>query len=169
MLASGEMRNLYAPWRMEYIEGPPQPGCLFCRVQEAPPEDDRGNLVVLRTPDGVVMLNRFPYNSGHLMVAPRAHVGSLADLDDRQTLDLMRLVRRSLVVLTGVMTPDGFNTGVNQGRVAGAGIPDHVHVHVVPRWEGDTNFMPVLDAVKVIGEHLDRTWEKVAAAFAASP
>ena len=169
MLASGEMRNLYAPWRMEYIAGPAQPGCLFCRVQEAPASEDRKNLVVHRAPDAVVVLNRFPYNSGHLMVAPRAHVGSLVDLDDEQTLGMMRLVRRSLSVLAGVLAPDGFNTGANLGRVAGAGIPDHVHFHVVPRWDGDTNFMPVLDAVKVIGEHLDRTWEKVAEGFARLP
>jgi ATP adenylyltransferase len=169
MLASGEMRTLYAPWRMEYITGPAPTGCLFCRVQDAPPEADRENLVVHRTDDAVVMLNKFPYNSGHLMVAPRAHVGSLVDLDDDRTLALMRLVRRSLVVLSDVLTPEGFNTGVNQGRVAGAGIPDHVHVHIVPRWNGDTNFMPVLGEVKVIGEHLDRTWEKVAEGFARNP
>jgi ATP adenylyltransferase len=161
------MRNLYAPWRMEYISGPERPGCLFCRVREAPAEQDRENLVVRREDDALVMLNKFPYNSGHVMVAPRAHVGSLVDLDDDQTLALMRLVRRSLAVLAVVMTPDGFNVGVNLGRVAGAGIPDHVHVHVVPRWNGDTNFLPVLGEVKVINEHLDRTWEKVAAAFAA--
>ena len=138
-------------------------------MQDAPPGDDRKNLVVHRAPDGVVLLNRFPYNSGHVMVAPRAHVGSLVDLDDDQTLGVMRLVRRSLAVLADAMAPDGFNTGVNLGRVAGAGIPDHVHFHVVPRWDGDTNFMPVLDAVKVIGEHLDRTWEKVAEGFAQNP
>lgn len=160
------MRTLYAPWRMEYITGPSQTGCLFCRVQEAPPEEDRSNLVVHRTADAVVLLNKFPYNSGHVLVAPRAHVGSLVDLDDDQTLALMRLVRRSLAVLEGVLAPDGFNTGVNLGRVAGAGIPDHVHFHVVPRWSGDTNFMPVLGEVKVIGEHLDRTWEKVSEGFA---
>jgi ATP adenylyltransferase len=168
MLASDEMRNLYAPWRMEYISGPAQPGCLFCRVQEAPAADDRENLVVHRAADAVVLLNKFPYNSGHLMVAPRAHVGSLVGLDDDQTLGVMRLVRRSLAVLQDVMAPEGFNVGVNLGRVAGAGIPDHVHVHIVPRWNGDTNFMPVLGEVKVIGEHLDRTWEKVAAGFARS-
>jgi ATP adenylyltransferase len=161
------MRNLYAPWRMEYITGPTEPGCLFCRAWKAPAADDRRSLVVHRAADALVMLNRFPYNSGHVMVAPRAHVGSLVGLDDEQTLGLMRLVRRSLVVLEGLMRPDGFNTGVNLGRVAGAGIPDHVHVHVVPRWDGDTNFMPVLGDVKVIGEHLDRTWEKMADAFAA--
>jgi ATP adenylyltransferase len=168
MLASDEMRNLYAPWRMEYITGPAQPGCLFCRVQEAPAGDDRKNLVVHRTDDAAVLLNKFPYNSGHVMVAPRAHVASLTDLDDDQTLGVMRLVRRSLAVLESVLTPEGFNVGVNLGRVAGAGIPDHVHVHVVPRWNGDTNFMPVLGEVKVIGEHLDRTWEKVTEGFARS-
>ena len=169
MLASGEMRNLYAPWRMEYITGPAEPGCLFCRVQEAPAADDARNLVVHRAPDAVVMLNKFPYTVGHLMVAPRAHVGSLTALDDDRMLAVMRLVRRSLAVLGDVMTPDGFNTGVNQGRVAGAGIPDHVHFHVVPRWNGDTNFMPVLGDVHVIGEALERTREKVAERFAQNP
>ena len=163
------MRNLYAPWRMEYIDAPQQPGCLFCRVREAPEADDRANLVVFRAPDAMAMLNRFPYNSGHLMVAPRAHAGSLTDLDDAQTLALMALVRRSLRALERAMGPDGFNVGANLGRVAGAGIPDHVHVHVVPRWNGDTNFMPVLGEVKVINEHLDRTWQKVAGALAQSP
>src|ERR1700730_16810651 len=112
MLASDEMRTLYAPWRMEYISGPAQPGCLFCRVQEAPAGDDRKNLVVHRAADAVVLLNKFPYNSGHLMVAPRAHVGSLVGLDDDQTLGVMRLVRRSVAVLEGVMAPEGFNVGV---------------------------------------------------------
>ncbi len=160
------MRNLYAPWRMEYIGRPPEPGCLFCRVLGTP-TDDRPNLVVHRTEGALAMLNKFPYNSGHLMVAPGAHAGSLVALDDDRTLALMRLVRRSVAVLELVMTPDGFNVGVNLGRVAGAGIPDHVHVHVVPRWNGDTNFMPVLGETKVVNEHLDRTWEKLTEAFAA--
>jgi ATP adenylyltransferase len=168
MLASGAMRNLFAPWRMEYIGGPAEPGCLFCRAREAPPEEDRQNLMVRREADALAMMNKFPYNNGHLMVAPRAHLGSLADLDDDQLLAVMRLVRRSLGVLEAVMHPEGFNVGVNIGRVAGAGIPDHVHVHVVPRWNGDTNFLPVLGEVKVINEHLDRTWEKLAEAFAES-
>src|SRR5215472_8303882 len=154
MLASAQMRNLYAPWRMEYIGRPEEPGCLFCRVWESPVADDRRN--------------RVAYNNGHLMVAPRAHVGSLTDLDDEQTAAVMRLVRRSLRVLEAVMQPEGFNVGVNLGQVAGAGFPDHVHVHVVPRWSGDTNFMPVLAEVKVVNEHLDRTWEKLALAFASS-
>jgi ATP adenylyltransferase len=167
MLASVAMRNLYAPWRMEYVAGSPEPGCLFCRVREAPVEDDRHNLLVHRTEGALALLNKFPYNNGHLMVAPRAHVSSLVDLDDAQTVALMALVRHSLRVLQAVMRPDGFNVGVNQGQAAGAGIPDHVHVHVVPRWSGDTNFLPVVAEVKVINEHLDRTWERLTAAFAA--
>jgi ATP adenylyltransferase len=162
------MRNLYAPWRMEYIGAPAPPGCLFCRALSAPAEDDRANLVVHRAQGGVVMMNKFPYNSGHLMVAPRAHVGALTDLDDDQTLGLMRLVRSSLRAVDRLMSPEGFNVGANQGRVAGAGIPDHVHLHVVPRWNGDTNFMPVLGEVKVVNEHLERTWERLVEAFAAA-
>jgi ATP adenylyltransferase len=163
------MRNLYAPWRMEYIGAPPDPGCLFCRVREAPPGADRENLVVRRCPDALAMLNKFPYNPGHLMIAPRAHEGSLAALDEDQLLATMRLVQRSQRVLERVMSPEGFNVGVNMGRVAGAGIPDHVHVHVVPRWNGDTNFLPVLAEVKVVNEHLERTWEKLSRAFEEEP
>ncbi|MBJ7596485.1 MAG: HIT family hydrolase [Candidatus Nephthysia bennettiae] len=162
------MRNLFAPWRMAYIGAPQQPGCLFCRTFEASPEDDRGNLVVLREAEALAMMNRFPYNNGHIMVAPRAHEGSLTGLDDEQLLAIMRLTQRSIRVLEDVMSPEAFNVGVNIGRVAGAGIPDHVHIHVVPRWNGDTNFMPVLGEVKVINEHLEATWDKLAAAFASS-
>jgi ATP adenylyltransferase len=160
------MRNLYAPWRMEYIGAQPEPGCLFCRVREESPEGDRRNLVVRRDPDALAILNKFPYNPGHLMVAPRAHLGSLAALPEDQLLATMRLVQDSQRVLERVMSPEGFNVGVNMGRVAGAGIPDHVHVHIVPRWNGDTNFLPVLGEVKVVNEHLERTWEKLSAAFA---
>lgn len=167
MLASQAMRNLHAPWRMEYIARPSPPGCLFCRVREAPPAADRENLVVHRAHGALVIMNRFPYNVGHLMVAPDAHTGSFTTLDDDQTLSAMRLVRRSLRVLEALMRPEGFNVGTNIGQVAGAGIPDHVHVHVVPRWNGDTNFMPVLGEVKVVNEHLDRTWERLSAGFAA--
>jgi len=159
------MEHLFAPWRMEYIGSKRPAGCLFCRVLEAPSTEDETNLVVWRPPGGVVILNRFPYNNGHLMVAPAAHVGSLTDLDDEQSLQLMRALRRSLSVLESALGPEGFNAGVNLGKVAGAGIPDHVHVHVVPRWDGDTNFMPVLGATKVIGQHLAASWEQLRAAF----
>ncbi len=150
---------------MEYIGGTPEAGCLFCRVRAADPAEDRANLVVWRGERCTVMLNKFPYNSGHLMVAPVAHVGSPVDLGAEDGLALHEGVRLALRALADAMSPEGFNVGANIGRVAGAGIPDHVHHHVVPRWGGDTNFMPVLAEAKVVNEHLERTWEKVAAAF----
>src|SRR5919201_4540562 len=119
------MEHLFAPWRMEYIGSKQPEGCLFCRVLLAPPSQDEANLVVWRPAGGVVLLNRFPYNNGHLMVAPAAHVGSLTELDDEHSLQLMRALRRSLTVLEGALKPEGFNAGVNLGKVAGAGIPDH--------------------------------------------
>ena len=150
---------------MEYIGAAPEPGCLFCRVREASPDEDRSHLVVWRGERTTVLLNRFPYNSGHLLVAPAAHVASPVDLDDPDALALQKDLGLALRALTEAMSPEGFNVGANLGRVAGAGIPDHVHYHVVPRWNGDTNFMPVLAEAKVINEHLERTWEKVSEAF----
>ena len=161
------MEHLWAPWRMEYIGGEQRPGCLFCRVLENPDDKD-SELVVWRQEGAIVLLNRFPYNPGHAMVAPAAHVGDLEALDDAQTTDLMRAVKRTIAVLKGVMSPEGFNIGANAGRVAGAGIPDHIHLHVVPRWNGDTNFMPVLADVKVVNEHLLQTAAKLREAFSKS-
>ncbi len=146
---------------MEYVGGGPEPGCLFCRVRGAAPEDDRANLVVWRGELTTVLMNKFPYNSGHVMVAPVAHVGSPVDLADADALALQKDVGRALRALADAMSPAGFNVGANHGRVAGAGIPDHVHYHVVPRWNGDTNFMPVLGEVKVIPEMLESTYAKV--------
>ena len=159
------MEHLWAPWRMEYIGQEPKPGCLFCRVIENPDDPD-ANLVVWRPKGAVVMLNKFPYNSGHVMVAPVAHKSDLADLTDDESADLMAALRRTLNVLRATLEPEGFNVGANIGRVAGAGIPDHVHLHVVPRWNGDTNFMPVLGEVKVVNEHVERTAAKLKRAFA---
>jgi ATP adenylyltransferase len=159
------MERLWAPWRMEYIGQEPKPGCLFCRVIENPADPD-ADLVVWRTDGAIVMLNKFPYNAGHVMVVPAAHRGDLAELDDAQSAALMAAVRRTLTVLRGELQPEGFNVGANIGRAAGAGIPDHVHIHVVPRWNGDTNFMPVLSEVKIVNEHLLRTAEKLRPAFA---
>jgi ATP adenylyltransferase len=158
------MERLWAPWRTEYINQEPRPGCLFCRVI-ADPSDPDAELVVWRPEGAIVILNKFPYNPGHVMVAPLAHEGDLADLDDAESASLMRALRRSITVLRQTLTPEGFNVGVNIGRAAGAGIPDHVHLHVVPRWNGDTNFMPVLSEVKVINEHLQQTAEKLRLAF----
>lgn len=160
------MQNLFAPWRMEYIKAEAEPGCLFCRVWDEPPERDQANLVLWRLPRVLVMMNKFPYNNGHLMLAPRSHVGGLTDLVDGDAAALMVGVQLSLRALEAALGPDGFNVGANLGRIAGAGIPDHVHLHVVPRWSGDTNFMPVLGEVKVVNEHLERSWEKLRPAFA---
>ena len=161
------MERLWAPWRMEYITEAPRPGCLFCRVIEDPTDKDAA-LVVWRPDQAIVLLNKYPYNPGHVMVAPHAHVGGLEDLDDAQTAHLMRALSRTITVLKALLKPEGFNIGANIGRVAGAGMPDHVHLHVVPRWNGDTNFMPVLGEVKVINEHLTQTAAKLSEAFSSS-
>jgi ATP adenylyltransferase len=152
---------------MEYITQEPRPGCLFCRAIEHPDDPD-AELVVWRPQGAIVMLNKFPYNPGHAMVAPIAHKGDLVDLDDTQSADLMRTLKRTVAVLRSELKPEGFNLGANIGRVAGAGIPDHVHFHVVPRWNGDTNFMPVIGEVKVVNEHVLQTAAKLRAAFEAS-
>ena len=161
------MEHLWAPWRMEYIAGEQRPGCLFCRVV-ADPDDKDGELAVWRPEGALVMLNKFPYNAGHTLVAPVAHVPGLENLDDDQTTLLMRAVRRTIEVLRSTLSPEGFNVGSNIGRAAGAGIPDHVHLHVVPRWNGDTNFMPVIADVKTVNEALTKTAAKLREAFARS-
>jgi ATP adenylyltransferase len=152
---------------MQYVGVELRAGCFFCRVIENPDDAD-ASLVVWRPPGAIVMLNKFPYNPGHAMVAPVAHKPTLEDLDDDETADLMRGVRRTFSVLREVMHPDGLNGGLNIGRAAGAGIPDHVHFHVVPRWDGDTSFMVVVDDVKVVNEALTQTAEKLRKAFAAT-
>jgi len=159
------MKRLWAPWRMQYIGGQQRPGCLFCRVIEDPDDPD-GELVVWRPEGAIVLLNKFPYNPGHAMVAPLEHASSFEDLDDPQSLDLMRAQKRTLQVLRVTLKPDGFNVGANIGGAAGAGIPDHVHLHIVPRWNGDTNFMAVIDDVKIVNEALTQTADKLRLAFA---
>lgn len=153
--------RLWAPWRMEYIKsvGNTSKACIFCeKVKEG---DDEKSLVVYRGNEAFVLLNAYPYNNGHLMVAPYRHVPSLTDLSDQELLSVFKLVNLSIKALTASMKPEGFNVGVNIGKAAGAGIEEHVHVHVVPRWVGDTNFMPVVGEVKVIPELLRSTWLKV--------
>jgi ATP adenylyltransferase len=161
------MKRLWAPWRMEYITEEPRPGCLFCRVRDEPDDED-SRLVVARGESATVILNKFPYNSGHSMVAPAVHKAALEELTDSEMAGFMREVQRTIRVLKSSLHPDGLNVGANLGRAAGAGIPDHVHLHIVPRWNGDTNFMPVLADVKMVNEHLLVTAEKLRAAFAAS-
>jgi ATP adenylyltransferase len=154
------MDQLWAPWRLSYIataaQAPPGDACFIC--QGLAEHEDRRNLIALRTPASVVVLNRFPYNNGHLLVAPRAHKGTLDELDPAEMLEVMETVRRMIGVLGG-MRPEGFNVGLNLGRVAGAGLPGHLHWHIVPRWNGDTNFMPVLTDTKVISQSLDALYD----------
>ena len=159
------MDILWAPWRMAYIGGEPPPGCLFCRVL-AEPEKDEENLVLWREPGALVLLNKFPYNAGHLMVAPVHHTGDFTELDQQEIVDLTSALQRAVKLVQQVMKPEGFNLGSNLGKAAGAGIPDHVHFHSVPRWNGDTSYMPVLGETKVINEQLEATAAKLRAALA---
>ena len=157
------MQKLWAPWRLEYVQGTDEiEGCVFCRAAEG---DDEEQLVVHRGERAFVVLNKFPYASGHLLVAPYRHGTGFADLEDADALEVHRLAGQGLDALAAVYEPEGFNLGWNIGRIAGAGIPGHVHLHVVPRWAGDTNFMPVLADVRVIPEHLRETRRKLAAAW----
>jgi ATP adenylyltransferase len=149
------MEQLHAPWRIEYILAPKPPATedsLFTRVGQS--NDDAANLVICRGRGCFALLNRYPYTGGHLMVAPYRQVAALGDLTDNELLELMRLVCRCQQALTELMKPEGFNIGVNLGRVAGAGVENHVHIHIVPRWNGDTNFMPVLAGTSVVPEAL---------------
>lgn len=149
--------TLWAPWRLAYIKSPDRPAageCFLCLGRDHP-ADDRNNLVLYRGQHVFVVLNRFPYNNGHLLVAPYAHKAHLSDLDDGELLECGQLLRELTGVLTRAMSPDGFNIGLNLGKVAGAGLPGHLHWHIVPRWNGDTNFMPVLGDVNVIPQSLD--------------
>jgi ATP adenylyltransferase len=153
---------------MEYVTGGADaPGCIFCQKPAA--GDDDANLIVRRGERAYVLLNLYPYANGHLMVAPYRHVAAPGDLDADERAEVWELFDQALAVLAEVMAPHGFNAGINLGRVAGAGIEDHVHLHVVPRWNGDTNYMPVLADVKVMPEHLTRTAAQLRAAWDRAP
>ena len=158
------IERLWAPWRLEYVQNADaQDGCFLCAA--AASDDDVQHLVVHRGERAIVVLNKFPYASGHLLVAPTRHGVDFGGLDDAEALEIHRLGQHGVEALGAVFRAEGFNLGWNIGRVAGAGVPDHGHLHVVPRWAGDTNFMPVLGDVKVIPEHLLATREKLAAAW----
>jgi ATP adenylyltransferase len=159
------VKQLWAPWRLEYIQGADeQEGCLFCRAAAG---GDEEGLVVKRGELAFVLLNRFPYASGHVMIAPYRHEGEFGDLSSDEALEVHRFASGALAALAETMRPQGFNLGWNLGRIAGAGVVDHVHLHVVPRWAGDTNFMPVLADVKVLPEALADTRSKLADAWLA--
>jgi ATP adenylyltransferase len=157
------MKHLWSPWRMEYLTAPKAEGCIFCHA--AQDNDNRGNLILLRSERAFLVLNRYPYNNGHFMVVPYAHVASLEDLDAPTLAEMMLLLNRGLAALRATMAPDGFNIGANLGRIAGAGIEDHVHIHAVPRWAGDTNFMPVVGDMRVVPQTWMQTYDQLKAAL----
>jgi ATP adenylyltransferase len=157
-------RQLWAPWRLAYVTTTgtadrPKPDCFLCSYREAAVSDDPANLVLLRSEHSVVVLNRFPYNNGHLLIAPLTHKADIRELTSEELLDGTQLMQKMVDTLEKVMAPDGFNVGLNLGRVAGAGLPGHLHWHIVPRWNGDTNFMAVLGDAKVIPQALDALYD----------
>lgn len=157
------MDRLWAPWRLAYAKtggAKPDDECFLCRVNRE--TTDRENLVVFRSDLSVVVLNRFPYNNGHLLVCPKAHKAGLDELTDAELLDAQLVLRKMLAALKVAVNPDGFNVGLNLGKSAGAGLPGHVHWHAVPRWVGDTNFMPIMSDARVIVQSLDALWELLA-------
>lgn len=157
------MDQLWAPWRLSYVACAKPPAehdvCFICQGLAA--SDDRDNLIAWRRPQSVVVLNRFPYNNGHLLVAPNRHKGQLQELDAAETMEIQQTIARLVEILRQTMKPDGFNIGLNLGQAAGAGLPGHLHWHIVPRWHGDTNFMPVLSDTRVIVQSLDQLWTMV--------
>ena len=160
------MECLHAPWRIQYIlapKPPPSDVSLFTRIAQS--DDDVANHVIVRDRTCYALLNNYPYNGGHLMVVPYKQVADFSELTDDEMLGLMKLMRRCLAALTQVMKPDGFNVGVNLGKVAGAGIAEHLHLHVVPRWNGDTNFMPVLGQTTVVPQALQELTSQLRAAL----
>lgn len=153
------MQVLWAPWRIEYITGEKKDGCVFC---DKPGESkDRENLILYRGKTAFIIMNRYPYSSGHLMAVPYRHTSELSRLDDEERLELINLTNVCIEILKE-LSPDGFNVGANMGKAAGAGIDDHIHFHIVPRWVGDTNFMPVIGDTKAMPEYLDRTYTRLA-------
>jgi ATP adenylyltransferase len=156
-------RRIWAPWRLDYIKGPKADECVFCAKPTE--EDDEASYIVHRGRECFVILNAFPYNNGHVMVAPYAHVASLEDLDEAALLEMMILAQRLMAALRAVYGPEGFNVGANLGSAAGAGVRDHVHLHVVPRWAGDTNFMPVIGSTRVLPQSLADSYRALRTAF----
>ncbi|MDR2869882.1 MAG: HIT domain-containing protein [Deferribacteraceae bacterium] len=154
---------LWAPWRGVYVTGKKPEGCVFCKQPEA--GNDAAHYIVHRGESIFVMMNLYPYNNGHLMLIPYRHISDIIEMTDSETTEMAALLRRSIEVLRRVMSPEGFNIGYNMGAAAGAGIAAHLHQHIVPRWNGDTNFMPVVAEVKVISEHMDTTYAKLKAGF----
>lgn len=155
------MEKLWAPWREEYVAGKREKGCFFCRMLKQGKGKDRKNHLIERTEFCFSVLNAFPYNNGHLMIVPKEHKMDFSRLTDKEILAMFALLRKSIRLLDRVINPHGYNIGFNIGDVAGAGVPGHIHLHLVPRWQGDTNFMPVLAGTKVISQSLDVLYDKL--------
>ena len=159
-------QRIWAPWRLAYVKDASKDedaGCIFCTKPAE--EDDQANLIVHRGERCFVILNKFPYTNGHLMVAPYEHLPTLPELDVDTTAEMMALAQRAMVVLDEAYGPQGYNAGLNQGRVAGAGFEGHIHLHVVPRWAGDTNYMPVLSDTRVMPQSLEESWDALKGRF----
>lgn len=161
------MQVLWAPWRMHYIEGPKAEGCIFCTATD--PLSLRPALILGVSSHARVMLNKYPYNNGHLLIAPHRHTAQLADLPAPEFTDLMSLLRHAVAAVNAALQPQGINVGMNLGVCAGAGVADHLHWHVVPRWVGDTNFMPVVGTVRVMPQHLSESYDRLRPYFASLP
>ena len=157
------MKQIWAPWRIEYIQMEKPEGCILCDKPKQ--KDDVTNYILYRGGKNFVIMNSYPYNPGHLMVAPYRHVANLEELTDEERHEHFDMVSRGVELLKEIFNPTGFNIGMNIGRVAGAGIDDHIHTHIVPRWQGDTNFMPVIADVRVVPEALAETYAKLKGEF----
>ena len=153
------MKQLWAPWRMEYIKSEKSDECIFCSLPKA--NEDTRNYILHRGQSAFIIMNIFPYNSAHIMVSPFRHIGCLTAQNDEEIKEINNLTRKSIEIFRAVINPDGFNVGYNIGKAAGAGYDEHIHCHIVPRWTGDTNFMPVLGETKVHPEHLKTTYKKL--------
>lgn len=153
------MKTLWAPWRMEYILGKKEPECIFCSYPKK--KNDRDNLILYRSAHNFVMMNKYPYNNGHIMIVPYIHTSTIENLTDEVLLDFIKVTQRSLKNLKEIFRPEGVNIGINIGAVAGAGMEEHVHLHMVPRWVGDTSFISVLGEIRVIPEHIMETYDKL--------
>ncbi|NLO20291.1 MAG: HIT domain-containing protein [Ignavibacteria bacterium] len=164
------MEILWSPWRSQYIDSfkeeskIDEPSCFICDAVNAIGEEKK-RLVIARLDFSIVMLNKFPYNNGHILIAPKKHTGDIDELNDVEAAEMLSTVRRASSILKKVFNPNGFNIGMNLGRVAGAGLPCHIHIHIVPRWNGDANFMPVIADTKVISQSLEQTQEILAKEF----
>jgi ATP adenylyltransferase len=150
------MKVLWAPWRMEYILSEGEQGCFICDLAQAEPSEE--NLLLYRNEHAMVLMNKYPYNNGHILVAPIAHTSDLSELTDLEYFETMQLFRFSLKAMENTISPEGFNGGLNLGKTAGAGLEEHLHFHIVPRWHGDTNFMPVISDLRVIPEAIRETY-----------